>query len=186
MMKNPWKTLSTREIYRNAWIRLREDRVITPGGSPGIYGVVETKPAIGIVPLSEDLQTWLVGQFRYTLNVYSWEIPEGGGLEGEPVEQGARRELEEETGLRANNWTGLGTCYTSNSFTDEVAYLFLARDLQEGDPAPDITEQLTIRKVPFQQAWDMVQSGEIKDAMSVIALLRTRMYLLENKEISNK
>jgi len=176
-MNNPWKTLSTRLIYQNPWIRLREDQVITPAGKSGIYGVVETKPAIGIIALSDDLHTYLVGQFRYTLNTYSWEIPEGGGQDGEDTLDGAKRELLEETGLIAEHWTFLGTLYTSNSFTDEVGYLYLAEHLQQGRSQPDHTEELQIKRLPFLEAWQMVLDGEIKDSLAVIGLMRTYHYL---------
>ena len=176
-MNNPWKTLSTRLIYQNPWIRLREDQVITPAGKSGIYGVVETKPAIGIIPLSDDLHTYLVGQFRYTLNTYSWEIPEGGGQDGEDTLDGAKRELLEETGLQAGKWTFLGTLYTSNSFTDEVGYLYLAEHLQQGSSQPDHTEELQIKRLPFPDAWQMVLDEEIKDSLAIIGLMRTYHYL---------
>lgn len=180
-MNNPWKTLSTRLIYQNPWIRLREDEVITPAGKSGIYGVVETKPAIGIIPLSDDLHTYLVGQFRYTLNTYSWEIPEGGGKDGEDTREGAKRELLEETGLQAGKWTFLGTLYTSNSFTDEVGYLYLAEYLQQGLAQPDHTEELQIKRLPFLEAWQMVLDGEIKDSLAIIGLMRT-YHLLKNQK----
>lgn len=181
--KNPWKTTSTRQIYQNDWIRVREDQVITPAGTYGVYGVVETKPAIGIVPVTEQLETYLVGQYRYTLDFYSWEIPEGGGKEGELVLDGAKRELLEETGISASKWMDLGTCHTSNSITNETAYLFLAEELKNGRPNPDHTEDLKILKLPFLQAWEMVLTGEIQDAMAIIGLMRARQYLMSEKRI---
>ena len=182
-MKNPWKKLSSRQIYKNEWIRLREDEVITPTGSKGIYGVVETKPAIGIVPLTEDLHTYLVGQYRYTLDEYSWEIPEGGGKEGEDTLAGAKRELLEETGLSAERWTFLDTFYTSNSVTNEVAYVYLAQGLKQGAAQPDHTEELIVKQVPFLKAWDMVLKGEIKDALAIIGLMRVFYHLKEKKRL---
>ncbi len=175
--KNPWKFLGSRTVYRNEWIRLREDRVITPSGKPGIYGVVEAHPAIGVIPLTKDGFTYLVGQFRYTLGVYSWEIPEGGGNFGETTLEGAKRELREETGLLATRWTYLGTAYTSNSFTNEIAYFYLAENLIPGKSKPDHTEELVVKKLSFKEAWQMVVNGEIKDAMSVIGLLRVKQIL---------
>jgi len=182
-MKNPWKKISSKEIYKNQWIRLREDQVIAPSGIPGIYGVVEAKPAIGVIPLTEDLQTYLVGQYRYTLDVYSWEIPEGGGVEDEDTLVGAKRELLEETGLTANKWTFLETMYTSNSFTNEIAYLYLAEELSEGKSDPDHTEELQIKKLPFLDAWQMVLNGDIKDAMAIIGILRTYTHLKKHKRL---
>ena len=182
-MQNPWTKLSSKTIYKNEWIRLREDQVITPTGTKGIYGVVETKPAIGVIPLTEDLQTYLVGQYRYTLDVYSWEIPEGGGLDGEDILAGAQRELLEETGLTAKKWTYLDTMYTSNSITNEIGYLYLAEELTEGEARPDHTEDLQIRKLPFMEAWDMVLKNEIKDSLAVIGLMRVYNYLIKNNLI---
>lgn len=176
-MKSPWQRLSSREIYKNDWIRLREDKVITPGGAPGIYGVVEAHPALAIVPLSDDMHTYLVGQYRYTLDVYSWEVPEGGGLPDETPLQGAKRELMEETGLAAEKWTFLDTLYTSNSFTNEIGYVFLAEGLKYKTARPDHTEELQLRKLPFKDAWQMTLDGEIKDALAVIALMRVHYFL---------
>lgn len=182
-MVNPWKTLSSKTIYKNEWIRLREDQVITPTGTEGIYGVVETKPAIGVIPLSDDLQTYLIGQYRYTLDVYSWEIPEGGGIDGEEILIGAQRELLEETGLSAGKWTFLDTMYTSNSVTNEIGYLYLAEELSQGKAQPDHTEDLRIKKLHFLEAWEMVLSGEIKDSLAVIGLMRVYYYLKNNDRI---
>lgn len=172
-MKNPWKTLNSKIVYSNSWIRVREDQVITPHGDDGIYGVVEAKPAIGIVALTEDLFTYLVGQYRYTLDTYSWEIPEGGAESNELLLDGAKRELREETGLSASKWTELGELYTSNCFTNERAYIFVAEGLSEGVAQPDPTEQLELKKLPFIDAWQMVLKQEIKDSLTVTALMRT-------------
>lgn len=182
-MENPWKKLSSKTIYKNEWIRLREDQVITPTGTKGIYSVVETKPAIGVVPLTVDLQTFLVGQYRYTLDIYSWEIPEGGGKDGEDILTGAQRELFEETGLIAKKWVYLDTMYTSNSITNEIGYLYLAEGLSQGEAKPDHTEDLQIRKMPFIKAWEMVANGEIKDSLAVIGLMRVYNYLNQNKRL---
>jgi len=183
-LENPWKTLSSKQIYKNQWIRIREDKVITPGGNNGIYGVVETKPAIGIVPITNDLQTYLVGQYRYTLNTYSWEIPEGGGIDNEDPLIGAKRELQEETGLTAEKWTFLDILYTSNSITNEIGYVYLAENLTMGKAMPDDTEELKIQKVSFEEAWQMVLSCEIKDALAVIGLMRAYFYLKKSGRIT--
>lgn len=184
-MKNPWKTLNTREIYKNEWMKIREDQVITPSGMPGIYGVVETHPAIGIVPLTNDLQTYLVGQYRYPLDVYSWEIPEGGGADGEKIIDGAKRELLEETGLTANEWIFLDTLYTSDSFTDEIGYIYLAKNLTQEAPQPDCTEDLQIKKLPFIEAYEMTLNGEIKDSIAIIGLTRVYHWLKKNGELKD-
>jgi 8-oxo-dGTP pyrophosphatase MutT (NUDIX family) len=181
--KNPWKRLSTKIIYQNKWIRLREDQVITPSGSQGIYGVVEAHPAVGIIPLTENLNTYLVGQYRYSLDTYSWEIPEGGGHPGESYLETAKRELWEETGLRAKNWHYLDCTYTSNSFTDETAHLFVAENLLKGKAKPDHTEELQIVEIPFLAAYQKVLAYEIKDAMSIIGILRGYQYLKKNNRI---
>jgi len=183
-LHNPWRTISSKQIYKNQWIRVREDQVITPGGTEGIYGIVETKPAIGVIPVTAELDTYLVGQYRYTLNTYSWEIPEGGGIENEDPLLGAKRELQEETGLVAAKWTFLDTLYTSNSITNEIGYVYLAEDLKMSKAMPDETEQLQIKKLPFKTAWQMVLNCEIKDALAVIGLLRAYHHLKENGRIN--
>jgi 8-oxo-dGTP pyrophosphatase MutT (NUDIX family) len=175
---NPWKTLSTKTIYDNPWINVREDKVINPSGNNGIYGVVSFKnKAIGIVPVDKEGYTYLVGQYRYTLNEYSWEIPEGGGPIGiEPLES-AKRELKEETGFTAKKWTDLGRLHTSNSVTDEEGFIFLAEDLMDGESEPEETEKLEVRKVHMKEAVEMVMSGEITDSLAIIGIMKAAKYL---------
>lgn len=174
MSKNPWTTLSTREVYSNKWIQVTEHDVLNPSGGKGIYGKVHFKnKAIGIIPVDREGNTWLVGQYRYTLNVYSWEIPEGGGALTADILESARRELKEETGLTANRWQLIMRVHTSNSVTDEEGFIFLAEELTQGNAEPEETEaDLKIRKLPLQRAIDMVMNGEITDSMSVAGLLK--------------
>lgn len=170
---NPWTTLSSREIYLNPWIRVREDQVLKPNGTPGIYGVVEYRNrAVGVVPIDDDGYTWLVGQYRYSHNCYEWEIPEGGCPAGESLEDCARRELLEETGLVPTTLEPLLLdIQLSNSIGDETAHLFIARGLTQETPQPEDTEQIAIRRLPLSEAIQMVITGQIRDSMSVIALL---------------
>ena len=175
---NPWKTLGSRIAYRNAWITVREDQVIRPDGNPGIYGVVETRRALGIVALTPDRQVYLVGQYRYPTRHYSWEIIEGGSEGQEPPIETARRELREEGGLLAQRWLQLGDeFHLSNCHSDEVAYAFLASGLSEVPASPEGTEILQLRKMPFEDALTMVYSGEIKDGLSIIGLQRAERFL---------
>ncbi len=169
--ENPWQTLATKEAYDNAWIRVREDAVIRPDGEPGIYGVVHFKNvAIGILAVEDD-EIYLVGQYRYPLESYSWEIPEGGCAEGENPLAAAQRELEEETGLRARNWTKLGEAHLSNSVGDERAIWFVAMGLMQGLHRPEGTERLVVRRVPFAEALRLTLTGEITDALSMLAIM---------------
>jgi 8-oxo-dGTP pyrophosphatase MutT (NUDIX family) len=167
---NPWEKLSTRVVYDNPWIRVREDAVVRPDGRQGIYGVVHFKNvAVGVLAV-EAGDLYLVGQFRYTLERYSWEIPEGGCPAGEAPLQAARRELEEETGLRAKRWTKMGEAHLSNSVSDELAIWFLARELEQCARRPEGTEKLLVRRVSLDKALEMVNSGEITDALSMLAI----------------
>lgn len=173
-IKNPWTTLSGEVKYDNPWITVTEYQVINPAGGKGIYGKVHFKnKAIGIIALDNDLNTWLVGQYRYTLDAWHWEIPEGGGPLGLTPLEGAKRELQEETGLTAGSWTEIIHLHTSNSVTDEEGHIFLAEDLQEGASALEETEaDLKVWKLPFKEALQMVLEGKITDSMSVMGILK--------------
>lgn len=172
--KNPWTTRSAREIYSNPWITLTEYDVLNPSGKPGIYGKVHFKnTAVGIIPIDAEGNTYLVGQYRYVLDSWSWEIPEGGAPLGTDPLESARRELKEETGLTARRWTLLQRAHLSNSVSDEEAYIYVAEDLSPGVNALDDTEAgLVVKKLPIEEAIAMVLNGEITDSMSVIGLLR--------------
>lgn len=170
---NPWKTLSTRAIYDNPWISVREDQVINPKGGNGIYGVVHMKnKAIGIIPVDEEGYTWLVGQYRYALNEYCWEIPMGGGPLAIDILESAKRELREETGFTARAWTMIARIHTSNSVTDEEGFVFLAEGLTAGETAMEETEDLAIRKVHLREAVAMVMDNRITDSISVGGILK--------------
>jgi 8-oxo-dGTP pyrophosphatase MutT (NUDIX family) len=168
--KNPWRTVSSRQVYENPWISVREDQVVRPDGEPGIYGVVHYKnAAVGILAIEDD-HVYLVGQYRYPLEMYSWEIPEGGCPEGEEPLGAARRELREETVLEATSWRKLGEAYLSNSVADEHAVWFLATGLVPGEVRPEGTEKIRVRRVPLREALAMSLDGEITDALSILAI----------------
>jgi ADP-ribose pyrophosphatase len=170
---NPWTKVSSRKIYDNPWIELEEFQVLTPSGTPGIYGKVHFKnKAIGIIPIDEEMNTWLVGQYRFPLDEYSWEIPMGGGPLEIDILASAKRELKEETGLSARKWTNILRIHTSNSVTDEEGFIFLAEDLTEGKTEFEETEQLIIRKLPFGEVLEMAMRGEITDSLSLAGIFK--------------
>ena len=172
--KKNWITHSSDEKYDNKWISVTEYQVTNPGGKPGIYGKVHFKnKAIGIIPLDKQMNTWLVGQHRYTLNEWSWEIPEGGGPIEIDVLESAKRELKEETGLTAKRWTQILRVHLSNSVSDEEGFIFLAKELTEGVKEPEDTEaDMKVLKLPFAEALRMVLQGEITDSLSVMGILK--------------
>lgn len=179
---NPWQITAEQNEYDNPWINLTEFKVINPSGNPGIYGKIHFKNfAIGVIPLDDDLNTYLVGQYRFPLNQYSWEIPEGGGPLGTDPLESAKRELLEETGLKATQWTELQRMHLSNSVSDELSIIYLARGLAQFEAEPEDTEQLQVKKVPFEEVYQMVCRNEITDAITVAAVLRVKLLLLENQ-----
>lgn len=178
MEQNPWKTNKINPIYENLWIIVEQHDVINPAGNEGIYGKVHFKNrAMGIIPIDKDLNTWLIGQFRYTLDEYAWEIPMGGGPMNEDKLESAKRELKEETGLIAEKWTEILKIHTSNSVTDEVGFVYLAEDLTQGDTAFEETEVLKIKKLPFIEVLEMVMNGEITDGISIAGILKAARIL---------
>lgn len=176
--KNPWTTLKVQDIYENRWIKVTHEDVITPTGTNGIYGKVHFKNlAIGIIPIDEEGNTWLVGQYRYPLNAYSWEIPEGGGpLDKDPLAS-AQRELAEEVGMAASDWEVLAEINTSNSVTDEKAIIYIAKGLSPAYAPLDDTEVLQIRKLPLKEAVEMAMNGTITDSISVVGLLKAHILM---------
>jgi 8-oxo-dGTP pyrophosphatase MutT (NUDIX family) len=171
--KNPWTTLSRNKVYENRWISIEEHQVINPSGGPGIYGKVHFQnKAIGIIPLDKNNNTWLVGQWRYPLDEWSWEIPEGGGAMQDDLIVSASRELKEETGLTAARWTLVQRAHLSNSVSDEEGFIFLAEDLEAGLAEPEETEALEVMKLPLAEAVKMVLDGTITDSLSVMGLLK--------------
>ena len=182
MEANPWRINAEKLVYNNHWISLTEYDVINPGGGKGIYGKVHFKNiAVGVLVLDQDLNTYLVGQYRFTLNAYSWEMPEGGCPVGSDTLESAKRELLEETGLVAKEWIRLFEMHLSNSVSDELAVIYLARDLTQFEAEPEETEQLQVKKIPFAAMLDMVEKGEITDSMTVAAVYKVQLLLLQGK-----
>ena len=171
--KNPWQILDSEVKYENNWIRVVHQKVINPSGGEGIYGTVNFKNiAVGVVPIDQDGNIWLVGQYRFPLNEYSWEIPEGGCPKGEEVLDTAKRELKEETGLIAQEWKLISKLHTSNSVCNEVAYIYLAESITQSESQPEETEQLQVKKVSLKEALMMVMEDKITDSMSVAGILK--------------
>ena len=176
--QNPWKTLKSEEVFNTPWISVTKHDVITPAGTTGLYGTVHFKGlAIGVLVLDEDYNTWIVGQYRYPINAYSWEIPEGGGDPKLPPIESAKRELLEETGIKANQWTELLHMHLSNSATDEYAIIFVAKDLSFHQANPDEEEDLIIKKIPFSDLYEMVMKSEITDSLTVAAALKAKILM---------
>lgn len=180
---NPWKIKSATMCYDSPWISVFHDEVITPGGGDGIYGSVHFKNhAIGIVPLDKEDHIYLVGQYRYALKRWSWEIPEGGCPIGTDPMDTAKRELKEETGLSAQRWQLISEVDLSNCVSDEIGFIYLAEDLTIGDAQPDESEELELIRIPFIEAYELVQKNVITDSISVIGILQTA--ILKNELIA--
>ena len=176
--RNPWKTISSRKVYSNPWMSVREDQVIRPDGQNGVYGVIDTRTATGVVALTPEHEVYLVGQYRYPTDVYSWEIVQGGVDEDEDPLTACKRELQEEAGLIAETWTPIGgEIHLSNCISSEKGYLFVAEGLSETEASPDGTEVLQLKKLPLREAVRMAVSGEIVDAVSIIGILLAEKWL---------
>lgn len=174
--ENPWKIKSSKSIYENPWIGLTEHQVLNPSGGEGIYGVVHFKNlAIGIIAIDEEDHIFLIGQYRFPLKQYSWELPEGGGPLGSNPLDSAKRELLEETGLVAKDWKEVLRMHLSNSVSDELGILYLASDFEQHEAEPEETEQLEIKRIPFEEAYQMVMRGEITDSLSVAGILKVKL-----------
>jgi 8-oxo-dGTP pyrophosphatase MutT (NUDIX family) len=182
---NPWTTRGVTVAYDNPWIRVEHHDVLTPAGKPGIYGCVRFKNvAVGVIPLDGDGEasaTWIVGQYRYPLGRYSWEIPEGGGPHDVPTLESARRELLEEVGLEARRWDLILEMDLSNSVSDERAEIWLARDLVMRAPHPEETERLAVRKVPFAELFREVMAGTHRDSLTVAGVLKLKLLLADGR-----
>jgi 8-oxo-dGTP pyrophosphatase MutT (NUDIX family) len=179
-LRGPWRTLSIEERYATPWISVSHHEVIDPSGGRGIYGVIHFKNvAVGIIPLDAELNTWIVGQYRYPIKAYSWEIPEGGGRRDVPPIDSAKRELREEVGIEATRWTEVLRMDLSNSASDEEAIIFVAQDLSFHAPEPEATEELAMRKIPFHELFQAVMRGEMRDSLTVAAVLKVQRMLDE-------
>jgi hypothetical protein len=180
--QNPWKILAAKPVYKNPWIELTEYDVINPSGGTGIYGKVHFRnTAIGIITLTDDLETHLVGQYRFTLDQYSWEIPEGGAPEGTDPWKAPNASCWKKRAWQANNWQLLFNMHLSNSVCDEYAYVYLARELTQHEPQPEETEQLVVKQLPFEEVYRLVTGGHITDSMSIAAVLKLKLLLAEGK-----
>ncbi len=184
LTSNPWITKSTENVYESEWIRVSKSHITNPAGNPAIYSVVHFKNlAIGILAVDTDFNIWLIGQFRYPVNEYSWEIPEGGGkLEVNPIDSAAR-ELKEEAGIVAEKYTEFMRLHLSNSATDELAIVYLATGLGFEGAEPEESEVLQIKKLHLNEAFNWVMEGKITDGISVAAILKTK-WLFDNKQLS--
>ena len=179
---NPWKIHSQKLIHETPWIKIFEDEVTNPGGEECLYTSVHFKNrALGIVPLDEEYNTWIVGQYRYPLKKYSWEIPEGGVPFDEDIIEGGNRELQEETGISAKEWIHIMDFHTSNSVTDEIAHIYVAKDLSFGEANPEPNEELYCKKVSFQELYEMVLDGTITDSLTIAAVYKTEYLIRTGK-----
>jgi len=180
--QNPWKIVSSRTAYENAWLRVREDQVIRPDGNPGIYGVIEIRPSVGVVALNDRDEIVLVGQWRYPHNRYSWEIPRGGSKAGETdMQRAAERELAEEAGVLAEHWQALGTVDVGNGVLDDVQSLYLATGLTATQTHFDPEEDISVVWKPFDDAVKMATDGTITEVCSIAAILRVALLRLGKK-----
>lgn len=182
-VENPWKIIDSSEVYASPWISVKKHNVLNAAQNRAVYSVVNFKNlAIGILPLDENYNTWIVGQYRFPIAAYSWEIPEGGGeLNTSPL-LSAKRELSEEAGIEAQKWTLIQEFNTSNSCTDEKAFIYIAQDLSFHESHPDEEEVLQVKKLPFSELYEMAIDGSITDSLTLIAVFKAKA-LIDSKQI---
>lgn len=179
---NPWKTLNSKIVHDTPWVKISHHEVINPGGKPGEYSITHFKnTAIGIIALDNDYNTWIVGQFRYPINLYSWEIPEGGGKLTIPPLDSAKRELLEETGIKAEKWTKILEIHLSNSATDEFGVIYVAQNLTFHEPEPEEDEDLEIVKIPFTELFELVMNGKITDSLTIAGVMKAKLLMDRNE-----
>lgn len=181
---NPWSVRSSEIRYENPWISVRHDEIIDPSGRTGVYGVVSPRNlALGVLPILDDGSVLLVGQYRYPLDRYSWEMPEGGGAKDVDPLVSIARELREETGHEASSWLAVMDMALSNSVTDEWARCWVAWGLRlhEAGAEPESTEDLAIWHVPYPEVVEMVWSGKIFDSMTVATLAKVEAMRLRDE-----
>lgn len=170
---NPWTVRAVTQPFANDWFRIDSHAVVHPGGAEGVYSVIRARRlAVGVLPIEADGSVHLVGQWRFPLARYSWEMPEGGADPGEDARACAARELAEETGMTAAALTPILEMDMSNSLSDERAVIFLALGLTPGEARPEATEVLKRRRAPFLDALALAADGRIRDSMTVAALFR--------------
>ncbi len=173
-MDNPWQRLGSRLAHANPWFRVRHDRVLRPDGREGDWYVVEAAANAGAVAVDATGAVWLVGEWAYPVEAFSWAIPSGGVEGGETPLAAARRELREETGLEAARWEPLGSFYLSQGLTTQVSHLYLATKLRQGPAAPEGTEALRLARVPLERAWARACAGELRDSVTLVGLAWAR------------
>ena len=182
LINNPWEILKSEEVYDSPWISVTKHDVLDPSKAKGTYSVVHFKHvAIGVLPLDDNYNTWIVGQYRFPLNKYTWEIPEGGGALTELPVDAAKRELSEEVGIAAKRWRKIQEFDISNASTDEKGVLFLAQELSFHQAHPDGNEELSVKKISFEELYQMVLAGEVTDSLSVLAVLRVKDMMNKNE-----
>lgn len=176
-MKNPWQKLSSKIVYKNPWITVREDKVIRPDGKKGIYGYVQIPHSIVVLAITPKKEIYLVGQPRYPVNVYAWEIPKGGVAKGETPVKAAKRELLEEAGLTAKKWQEIGQAFSSIGIINEVCHIFIAKGLKVVSKKPSTYEVKEIKKIPIKKFSQLILDNKIKDGLTISAAYKLMKYL---------
>jgi ADP-ribose pyrophosphatase YjhB (NUDIX family) len=175
--QNFWQTIGSQVVYQNPYFSVREDTVIRPDGKPGMYAVVEKSPSVFVVALTEANEVYLIGQYRYTTQRYSWELP-AGGTDGENALQAAQRELQEETGLVSDNWEEAGSYNPLNGSVNTTAYVYVARNVKQTMSHQQEEEGITSTvALPVRRVFEMILSGEISDGETIASLTKVVLKL---------